>query len=92
LSEASTCLAFEARDPLRIVGEGVRQDLQRDIATPGVAGAIDLTHATSADGRDELVDAEARAGGNGYVSDRANVGIIATNFEGRRRVAERIRI
>ena len=53
---------FLADDNL-IVREGVRQNLQRDLATEfGVFRAIDLAHAACADLRDDVVDAETGAG------------------------------
>jgi hypothetical protein len=62
------CLALEARQPLGILGEDVRQDFQRDVAVElGVAGAIDLAHAARADGGDDFIGAEARAGGKGQM-------------------------
>ncbi len=37
--------AMKAREPIRVAGERIRQDLQRDVATElGVAGAIHLAH------------------------------------------------
>ena len=55
--------ALEARQPLGIGGEAVRQDLDRDVAIElRVARAIDLAHAAGANDRDDLVGAEAGAG------------------------------
>jgi hypothetical protein len=57
-------LAREARQPLRIGGKRLWQDLDRDVAIqPRVARPIDLAHATSADWGEDLVRAEAGAGG-----------------------------
>jgi hypothetical protein len=37
---------LEAREPIRVAGEGLRKDLERDVAVePGVTGAVDLAHA-----------------------------------------------
>ena len=48
--------------------EGVRQDLQRDVAIElRVAGAIDLAHAACADLRGDFVGAEAGAGSESQV-------------------------
>ena len=65
LSAASTLrLALEARQAVAVRGEGVGQDLDRDVALqPGVARAIHLAHAACADSREDLVGADARAGG-----------------------------
>ena len=53
--------AREPREPFGIVGEGVRQDLERDIAIElGVASAIHLAHPAFADRRCDFVHAEAR--------------------------------
>ena len=50
-----SCLVLEALPHLHIVGEMVGQHLERDVAAqPRVAGAIDLTHATGADGREHF--------------------------------------
>ena len=58
--------AIEALAELRIGRERVRQDLDRDRAIePRVARPVDLAHAAGAEGRDDLVRAEARAGGEG---------------------------
>jgi hypothetical protein len=43
-------LALEAGQALRVEGEAIRQDLDRDITIePGIAGAVDLAHATLPD-------------------------------------------
>jgi hypothetical protein len=63
--ERSEDLRFtaEAGKALRVVREGVRKDLQRDIPTElGVLRAIDLTHAAAAKQRHDFVSAEANAG------------------------------
>ena len=42
--------ALEAREPVRVGGEGARQDLDRDVAPElAVAGAIDFAHPADAD-------------------------------------------
>jgi hypothetical protein len=49
-------LAVEARHALGIVGEGFGQDLDSDVAAEfGVVMAVDLTHATRADRRHDLL-------------------------------------
>ena len=56
------CLAFETREPLGLVGQGFG-NFDGDVAIePGVAGAIDLAHATLADGLQDLVDAKLLTG------------------------------
>ena len=58
--------ALEARQPLGVVGEGLGQDLDRDVATQlGVGRAIDLAHAAGAEGGDNFIRAEAGAGCEG---------------------------
>ena len=52
-------LPCEPGQPLGIVRERVRQDLQSDVAIQRrVAGPINLSHAAFADRRDDFVDAE----------------------------------
>ena len=47
------CFAPEARHAFRVIGEGVGQDLQRDLAVElGVASAIHLAHSTRAEARE----------------------------------------
>ena len=59
--------ALEARPELGIGREGGRQHLDGDGALEaGVAGLVDLAHAAGADGADDLVRSEARAGGQGH--------------------------
>ncbi len=51
--------AFEAGHAFRIGGEHVGQDLDRDLpAEARVGSAVDLSHASCADGCDNLIDAE----------------------------------
>ena len=58
--------ARESRQTVGVVRERVGQDLDRDVAVQlGVASAKDLPHAPFADRRDDFVDAEAGAGGEG---------------------------
>ena len=53
----------KSRQSVGIGDEGAGQDLQRDVAIePGVASAIHLAHAAGANGIDDFVGAEARAG------------------------------
>ena len=52
-------LAPKTGDPLRIVGESLGQDFERDVATEvAVAGAIHLAHAACADGSADFVGAD----------------------------------
>ena len=56
--------ALEPREPIGVGGERLGQDLDRDVAIQlRVARAIDLAHAAGAEGRQDLVRAEAGAGG-----------------------------
>jgi hypothetical protein len=55
-------LALEARQPLGILREEVRQNLQRDVAPQlRVARAIDLAHSACPERRDDLVRTQPRA-------------------------------
>ena len=59
-----SCLALEAGDAVEVAGDGFGEDLEGDVASEaGVAGAVDLAHATRADRREDLVRPEARARG-----------------------------
>jgi hypothetical protein len=61
--------ACEPSEPIWIVGEGVGQELQRDVAIQlRVARAIHLAHAAFADLRGDFVDAEAGTGGEGQTA------------------------
>jgi hypothetical protein len=52
---------LEAGEPIAIVGERVREDLDRDIPIQsGVPGPIDLAHPSRAQGTDNLVRSEPR--------------------------------
>src|SRR5207237_9627763 len=56
-------LALEACEAIGIERERVGDDLQRDVATKlHVACAVDLPHAAGADGREDLIWAEAASG------------------------------
>ena len=58
----------EARKPIRIARERLRQDLQRHIAVElRVFGAIHLAHAAGTDGRGDFVNAEAAVSCEGQV-------------------------
>jgi len=58
--------ARESREAVRIMREGIWQDLDRDVAVQfRIAGTVHLSHATFADRRGDVVDAEPRAGGKG---------------------------
>ena len=62
-------LAFEAREPVGIAREELGKDLQRDVTIElRVTRTIDLAHAACAECRDDLVGAEARAGGQRHES------------------------
>ena len=57
---------FETAEPIGVVGKGGGQYLDRDVAIePGIARAIDLAHAAGAEGREDFIGTEARAGGQG---------------------------
>ncbi len=59
--------AFEPCQGARIVRQRLGQDLDGDIAIQlGVAGAVDLAHATFAELADDFVGAETRAWGKGH--------------------------
>jgi hypothetical protein len=52
---------LKAAHEVGLLCEGLRQDLQRDIALqPRIARAIDLAHTTAANQRDDFVGANAR--------------------------------
>ena len=54
-------LALEPRQAVRVRGEQIRQDFQRDIAIElGVAGTVHLTHATFTNLGTDFIDTEAR--------------------------------
>ena len=56
-------LALEAHQTIGIVGEPVREDLERDIAPkPGVARTVDLTHSPGAERGQDFVRAKTSAG------------------------------
>ncbi len=49
-------LVVELRQPLRILGDGRRQELQRDVlAEAQILGAVDLAHAAAADQAEDAV-------------------------------------
>ena len=57
-------LAREARQAIGIAGEGVRKDLQRDVAIePRVTGPEHLAHAAFPNAADDFVDPDTGAGG-----------------------------
>ena len=54
-------------EPIRIVREGLRQDLQRHIPVePVVVGPVDHTHAPLAQFREDFIRAESTAGRQRY--------------------------
>jgi len=60
--------ACEPPEPIRITGENVGQDLERDVPIElCIAGAIDLTHLTGPKGGKDLVRAEAGAKSEGQL-------------------------
>jgi len=61
--------ALEARQPIRILRERLRQDLDRDVALqPRIARAVDLTHSARPDERDHFVDSETNAWREGHAT------------------------
>ena len=57
------CLALEAREPIAVAREMLRQHLDGDIALQlRIAGAIDLAHAAGTERRDDFVRAKAGPG------------------------------
>ena len=64
-------LALEASQRVGIGGDGLREDLDRDVPVQLVIPrAVDLPHATSADRREDLVSAERRPGWEGQCGVR----------------------
>jgi hypothetical protein len=60
--------ACEPSEPIWIVGEGVGQELQRDVAIQlRVVCAIHLAHAASAEGRSDFVRTKFRSRSEGHV-------------------------
>ena len=60
-------LALEAGDPVGVGGEGFENDLDRDLASEArVPRSVDLSHSPRAQRRQDLVGAEAGAGGDGH--------------------------
>ena len=58
--------ALEAGEAIGIAGEGIRQNLERDVAIQlRIARAIHLAHAAGAKGREDFVRAEAGAWSEG---------------------------
>src|SRR6516165_6328716 len=58
--------AVEAREPIRVAREHLRQPLERDVTIElRVSGAIDLAHAAFADFGDDIVRSEAAANRKG---------------------------
>ena len=55
---------LESRQAIRVRGERLRQDLERDVSIElGVARAVHLAHAAGPEGAENLVRAKARPGG-----------------------------
>src|SRR6185369_11098601 len=60
-------LALEPCEPIRVLHDVGGQDLDRYIAPkPRVFGAIDLAHASSAEGAENLVRSKTSAGGQAH--------------------------
>ena len=60
--------ALKASEAIVIRRQGGRQNLDGDLTfQPGVGGPIHLPHPAFANLRDDFVDAEARAGGEGQI-------------------------
>jgi hypothetical protein len=58
-----TRLSLESCQPVPIIDEGWRQDLDGDIAPEfGVAGAENLAHSTGTEWRDDFIDAKSGPG------------------------------
>jgi hypothetical protein len=56
-------LSLEPGDAIRIADDGIGEDLDRDVAIePGIAGAVHLSHAAFAEGGQDFVRPESRAG------------------------------
>ena len=69
-------LPLEPREPIWVLSEGVRQDLQRDLAVElGVGGLVDLSHAALTDEGRDLVVAErcARTQSHGGLEARPSI-------------------
>ena len=76
-------LALEAHEPIGIRREELRQDLERHITVERcVTRPIDLTHASGAEGRNDLVDADTSSCQKGHGTGR----IMAREGEKRRRM------
>lgn len=59
---------LEAAEPIGVSGEGRRQDLDGYFAAETeIAGAVDLSHASRADEREDFVGAEPSAGREGHM-------------------------
>jgi hypothetical protein len=64
-------LLFEATQPIGILGERGRQDLDRDLALePFVPGAVNLAHPARPDGGQDLVRSELRSGREPHSANR----------------------
>ena len=67
--EHARCARFllETAQPVRIGGEGRREDLDGDVASQAcIPGSVDLSHAPGADQPGELVGAETEASGESH--------------------------
>ena len=61
------CFALESREPFRVSGDKVGENLDRDVAIqPCIARAVHLAHAPGAKGRKDLVWSESNSGGKSH--------------------------
>ena len=62
---------LEAAQPLRVLGKGSRQDLDRDVAPESrIFRPLHLSHATCADRREDLVGTQPGAGRQAHLRNR----------------------
>ncbi len=60
----SPCLLLESAQPIHVGREGSRQNLDRDLSTQArVPRAVDLSHSSCSNRREDFVGAQTRAGG-----------------------------
>jgi hypothetical protein len=79
-------LSLESRQSFWICRICLRQHLDRDITTePRIMRAIDLTHSAGAEGRHDLVRAEARSDGQSHVRSASSRGDSNENARGKRK-------
>ena len=74
--------AAEPRQPLRVVGEQVRQNFDRDVTVQlGVACPIDLTHAARPEGGTNFVRAEASSGRQRHEAPDDRLALIVVDWD-----------